>query len=276
MKRSIALLTIPIILAVHGLASIASVTSACALSRDAVNVNPMNVDTTGSNLAVVAVAFDAAKLTSLDPRVPVITDCAWDSSAGACTPGTTNVYTPIPAYVASSKWPYTLQLFYSFNPASTGSGRRVTVQAPYQPSVCAWWFSGLTTGLDVYSGAGYDGTSIGGPINGIATVLTPSANGELIITAVNQGLTACDNSMAIISSPSFTGTEQFAATSVWVPGNGPPIPATTCMPTLYFPYGPSFGSAMAYMIQATAAPIYPTWSWTLTSDVAVAAIVAFK
>jgi hypothetical protein len=80
-----------------------------------------------------------------------------------------------------------LQIYYAFNPF-VGTGHQFFLNSRYLPSMCILAFSGLAVGLDPGI---FTGTVYSNPTSSITTIqpgsVTPSANGELIITALNQG-----------------------------------------------------------------------------------------
>jgi hypothetical protein len=258
------------VLTVPGFSSFASVASTCAISKEAITVATSPINTVGANLIVVAIAYQNWDASD----VPVLSNGYLDPVSGVYVPAA-SMFTPITTLRTG---PWALQLLSSYNPVFTDA-LHIFLLSPgrYVPSICVWAFSGATIGLDPgkYNGTTYSGGSVN--TNTIQTgSITPGANGELIITAVNQGETTCDSSIAV-SSPSFTGIEQVPVLSVYLPNPLVPTLVPICQSAdSYFPAGPTLGLAMAYYVQTTAAAIDPTWSWTFSSNQSMAAIAAFK
>lgn len=182
-----------------------------------------SIDTTGADFLVIAVGF-------LTTGVPSITD-----SKGNSWSALTKITTPLePA----------TQIFYSI-PASVGASHTFTLTgAVTYAAMGVFAFSGVkqTSPFDVENGAFDDGS----PTTIQPGSITPSENGELIITSLSGAVT----SGASVDS-GFSSVVGGYAT-----GNG------------YSGHG-------SYLIQASAAAINPTWSWTGAYDAAVA-IASFK
>jgi len=189
------------------------------------------VDTTGANLLVAAVADYASSLGS------------------DVTDNYGNVWIPLTKYSNLSSGLEEIQLYYSlptgvgpfhvFQAAETDSG------SPSQPSIAVAAFSNSAVSpFDVESG-NYLGSS-GPSIN--PGSITPSEDGELIITAI-----ASD---AAITSPSIDS-------GFTIIENQSQVPA-------------AYGISLAYKIQSTAAAINPLWDSGLGALDMAASIASFK
>jgi len=141
-----------------------------------------------------------------------------------------------------------VRIYYAFN-ATVGAGHTFTVAATSGAvSFEAASFSGalLTDPFDVQQG----GTAATTTVAGVgAGTLTPSAASSLVVTAVAHNTVIS----AFAAQAGFTTSDQQA-----------------------FSGGVSYGSALGYLVQTTAAPISAataTSSWTTASNVAVASAV---
>jgi len=189
----------------------------------------VTLDTTGANLIVIAV-------------------CAYN---GASKPSLIdfygNVYTPLASY--SSSVPY-VRLYYKANPV-VGSAHTFTlnesVDGAFYGALAVQAFAGAdATPFDQQNGAGSDtpGTTQS------SGNITPTQNGELIITAI----CGADGSSNYTIGGGFNRTDALD----WNTGGAN-----------------NEGLAMAYLAPATTSAINATWSWTGSAKSAVA-VVSFK
>jgi hypothetical protein len=109
------------------------------------------------------------------------------------------------------------------------------------PAIIAYAFSGMAA-FQIQSGAG-------GNVASLATgSVTPSSNGALVLTGIVWNNSVLPGSIAVAPSGFAITTKEGVA--------------STCFP-----------GAAAYVVQATAAAINPTWSWTGTLEAAASTIV---
>jgi hypothetical protein len=131
-----------------------------------------------------------------------------------------------------------IQLFYCFGPA-VGSGHTFSNGSGDYPAIAVAAYSGVASApFDTQNGV----ANVSSPIH--TGSITPGSNGELLISALGDlsGTTvSIDSSFALIE-------QQF-----------------------YSP-GSAYGVALAWQVQATAAPINPTWTTSFGS----ATIAAFR
>lgn len=198
-------------------------TIAGSSSSSPVTTSP--IDTTGATLLVVAVACG-----STGPST--ITD-----SKG-------NQYLCM-APVAYNSGPNFVELYYCNNPI-VGTGHTFTAtSSPLGrafPSIGALAFSGVAeSAADVFSWA--DAASVSSVQPGS---VTPSANGELIITAAHGWLA--------------TGLSVDSGFTAFTAGST----------------ANNYALGLAYLIQTTAAPIDPTWTLSASETYPIASIIAFK
>jgi hypothetical protein len=135
----------------------------------------------------------------------------------------------------------TQRLFYVINPV-VGTSHTITVSgAATYAAVVVYAYAGVT---------GYDGQqngATGGTSPLACGSVTPSVNGALIFTGLSGDTPVTD------AAPSgFTGL-------ITIPGVG----------------GTNYQISAAYLIQTTAAPINPSWSWTGGGHGAAAAVAVF-
>lgn len=136
-------------------------------------------------------------------------------------------------------------IYYSANP-TVGTGHTFTVTGSGNfPALTVAAFSG------VVAVSPFDQQSVGdtGTVTSIQPhSVTPSENNELIVTGLEisgvVGSLAVDSSFTIIDNIPFVNSN-------------------------------SFGVALAYLVQGTAAAVNPTWSWTTSTNVACT-IATFK
>lgn len=130
-----------------------------------------------------------------------------------------------------------IQIYFCNNP-TVGSGHTFTVSGTsIFASICAAVFSGGFSAYEKISGA--TATSVQTIQPGS---ITPSANGELLITALGEGTGATGSTSNSIDS-SFTITDQ-----------------------IHYSTGSYFGASLAYLVQATAAAVNPTWTTNDATD----------
>lgn len=193
------------------------VTNVAAGSTNTLGITTGAVDTTGADLLVaVASCYNA-----ISGQV-VVTDSKGNTWIGLTT------------QLSGDGEDY--RMWYSYNPV-VGSGHTFTSDnggAGYS-SIAVAAFSGSQTSPDPKDQQAGTGTS------GVTSLqpgsITPSADGELVVTGIGFNAT---NTMSINSS--FNITDQINASS-----------------------GLRQGVALAYKIQTTAAAVNPTWSWGSSS-----------
>jgi hypothetical protein len=136
-----------------------------------------------------------------------------------------NVWTPLTAqsYLTNSRG----QFYYVLNPV-VGAGHTFTLTASgIYPAFQVDAFAGVGS---YHSESGTTGTTSGL----ISGAVTPSQNGALIVTALAAHNEATDS----VAPPGFTFTQL-----TWIPGL-------------------AMQSAVGWLVQAVAASINPTWTWT--------------
>ncbi len=139
---------------------------------------------------------------------------------------------------------FNIRFYYAVNP-TVGSGHTFTAAGGITYGMYAVAFSGIATSTPFDQENGAAGAALGTSVQTGAVV--PSTNGQLILSSVQNiagDTDSIDSSLSIIEHDGFSG-------------------------------GTTYGGAIAWYEQPTAASINPTWSWTGGSDSATV-IATFK
>jgi hypothetical protein len=147
-----------------------------------------------------------------------------------------NTYTPTTLYTVGA---FVMQCFYSLHPTVTNA-MYFTLQAPagiVQANLAVEVFSVISTGFDSTAGVKQANTTFSATAR--PGSLTPTHNGELIISFVMDGFA----NWPVSINSGFTISDQIAYSS-----------------------GNFVGGAMAYFVQATAAAINPTWTFSSSAS----------
>jgi hypothetical protein len=184
-----------------------------------------SIDTTGANLLVACVSFDAG-------GSPTLSDSK------------TNSWTSINTTAGGSSL---IRLYYSV-PSSVGSGHNFTIagSATFAAISVQAWAGAHATPLD------QNNHNTADPVSSVQPgSVTPTDNGQLLVTCMNNTNDAADSGRTINSSFTVAGQKGLVGSV-------------------------SYGIASGYFVQTTAAAINPTWSWSSGAVAARAAIATFK
>jgi hypothetical protein len=204
-SRIVAILMLCAAAPLFGAINLVAHTSAVSVNSTSVTTSPIN--TTGANFIVVAVSSEARP--------------------GAFTDSSRNTWTALSQYGPTSHGAG-MRLLYSYNPTVSSTQTFTFLETtPSYPSIAVAAWSGVEAspfdaqnGSSVLSGAGtYQTGSI-----------TPSANGELLISAIGESSTSADtidSSFTVIEHQNYSG---------------------------------AFGISLAYLIQGNAASVNPSWT----------------
>lgn len=202
-----------------GAISLVAHTSA-ASSGGALSLTTGSVNTAGANFIVIAVSF-------------------YNNIAQTVSDSNSNTWTALTQYGSGNN----IRLFYCIS-CTVGSGHTFTTtssSSSYQ-AIAVEAFSGVANNpFDVQNGGGTFTTCVCQPGS-----ITPSQNGELIISAIVDGSTT---SVSVDSSMTITDQQ-------------------------FYSNGNALGGALAYLVQPAAAAINPSWTSAGSASVTVAAFKA--
>jgi hypothetical protein len=167
------------------------------------------------------------------------------AAGGTFSDSAGNIWSQLTAET-SSEGGFTARLYYCVNPITSAS-HTVTVVGLGYPVVCFAAFSGTISSLvDQQNGAVDNGSAV---ITLQPGSITPSINGELVLVGLG-----CGGGPATYSIDSgFAITDQFP----WLAGT-------------------HYGAALAFQVQAVAAPVNPTWTATTGIDGPASSIGSFN
>ena len=167
------------------------------------------------------------------------------AAGGTFSDSAGNIWSQLTAET-SSEGGFTATLYYCVNPITSAS-HTVTVVGLGYPVVCFAAFSGTFASLvDQQNGAVDNGSAV---ITLQPGSITPSINGELVLVGLG-----CGGGPATYSIDSgFAITDQFP----WLAGT-------------------HYGAALAFQVQAVAAPVNPTWTATTGIDGPASSIGSFN
>lgn len=209
----------------NGIQFLTSVGGTCASGCSVTSATTGSMNTTGANFIVVGVAY-------------------YDNFPQTVTDNQSNTYTALTAYGAAAN--AFSQLFYTCNPVTSASHTFTTTgsSASFQAIYAAAFKNVQCPGpFDVGNGAG----PIGSGTTFQPGSITPSLNGELIVTPLSNFETSGTDSI----NSSFTLLSQQLDVS-----------------------STNIGLDFAYLIQSTAAAINPTWTSAAPASLTIASFKA--